>query len=227
MFDSIFETQGKLDITTVLVAVCTALVLGLVLSIVYVFTHKKEGYVESIPTTLIVLPIVVAVLIMIAGTSVAGALSLAGIFTLVRFRSEQNTSKDLTYILASVAGGICSGVGYIGYGIVVVSILIVVILVIYFTKYGQPKSTDYKLKILVPEDLNYEHAFDEVFEKYNVKAYLDKVRTADFGTVYELVFRMRTKKDFMQQAFIDEIRVRNGNLNITLTLSDNVYTKNV
>ena len=80
--------------------------------------------------------------------------------------------------------------------------------------------TDLKLKILVPEDLNYEHAFDDIFEKHGVKAHLDKVRTADFGTIYELIYHLKVNKDFSQKAFIDDIRTRNGNLNIALTLSD-------
>ncbi len=228
-FDSIFEPiNGSIEITltNALIVVSVALLLGLLLSVVYIFTHRKTGYTNSMPTTLIVLPVVVATVIMVVGTNYASAFALAGVFTLVRFRSEPGDPKDISYIFASVAAGLCSGMGFVFYAVVICVLLSLILLVIYFAKYGEPKKTDLKLRILVPEDLNYENAFDEIFDEYGVKAYLDKVRTVDFGTIFELVYHIKVNKDFSQKEFLDKLRTRNGNLNITLTLSDNAYTKN-
>ena len=227
--ENIFDNQGLIEVTMqkALLVLAISLVLGFVLSVVYIFTHRKVGYLSSMPTTLIVLPVVVATLLMLVGTNYASAFALAGIFTLIRFRSEPGDPKDISYIFASVAVGLCCGMGFVVYAAIIGVILSAILLAIYFTRYGEPKKTDLKLKILVPEDLNYEHAFDDVFETFGVKAYLDKVRTADFGTIYELVYHLKVVPGFNQKAFIDKLRTRNGNLNITLTLSDNAYTKNV
>lgn len=116
--------------------------------------------------------------------------------------------------------------GFVLYAVVICCLISVILTVVYLLQYGEPKKTDLRLKILVPEDLNYEDAFNDIFEKYNVKAHLDKVKTADFGTIYELVYRLNVPADFKQKEFIDDLRTRNGNLNILLTLTENLYTKN-
>lgn len=227
---NIFEITNlneiNLTVEAAIIVTLVSLALGIFLSLVYIFTHRKSGYLPSMPTTLIILPVVVSTVIMLVGTNYASAFALAGVFTLIRFRSEPGDPKDISYIFASVAAGLCAGMGFVLYSVIICVLIGLILIVIYFTKYGEVKKTDLKLKILVPEDLNYEDAFNDIFEKYNIKAYLDKVKTADFGTIYELVYRLNVPADFKQKDFIDDLRTRNGNLNIILTLTDNLYTKN-
>ena len=227
--ESIFKITAsgiELTVENAIYVALVALGAGIFFSIVYILTHKKSGYLPSMPTTLIILPVVVSIVIMLVGTNIASALALGGVFTLIRFRSEPGDPKDISYIFVSFAAGLCAGMGFTIYAAVVSLVLGLILFILYLTKFGEVKSTDLKLKILVPEDLNYENAFDEVFTKHGVKAHLDKVKTADFGTIYELVYRLSVPADFKQKEFIDDLRVRNGNLNIILTLTDNVYTKN-
>ena len=218
--------QINLTVELAILVTLVALALGIFLSVIYIFTHRKCGYMASMPTTLIVLPVVVSTVIMLVGTNYASAFALAGVFTLIRFRSEPGDPKDISYIFASVSAGLCAGMGFVLYAVIICLLIGIILSVIYLTNYGEVKKTDLKLKVLVPEDLNYENAFDDLFTKYGVKATLDKVKTADFGTIYELVYRLNVPVDFKQKEFIDELRTRNGNLNIILTLTDNLYTKN-
>ena len=223
--DSINQ-QINLTLEAAIVVTLVSLGLGVFLSLIYLFTHRKNGFMPSMPTTLIILPVVVSTVIMLVGTNYASAFALAGVFTLIRFRSEPGDPKDISYIFAIVSAGLCCGMGFVLYAVAICVLLGIILLVLYFIKYGEVKKTDLKLKVLIPEDLNFEHAFDDIFTKYNVKAALDKVKTADFGTIYELVYRLNVPTDFKQKEFIDELRTRNGNLNIILTLTDNLYTKN-
>lgn len=215
-----------LTVEAAIIVTLVALALGVFLSLIYIYTHRKSGYMASMPTTLIILPVVVSTVIMLVGTNYASAFALAGVFTLIRFRSEPGDPKDISYIFATVSAGLCAGMGFVLYAAIIGLVIGLILLVLYLTKYGEPRKTDLKLKILVPEDLNYEDAFNDLFEKHNVKAHLDKVKTADFGTIYELVYRLEVTNDFKQKEFIDDLRTRNGNLNIILTLADNLYTKN-
>jgi hypothetical protein len=223
--DSINQ-EINLTLEAAILVTLVSLALGVFLSLIYLFTHRKSGYMPSMPTTLIVLPVVVSTVIMLVGTNYASAFALAGVFTLIRFRSEPGDPKDISYIFAIVSAGLCCGMGFVLYAVAICVLLGIILLVLYFIKYGEVKKTDLKLKVLIPEDLNFEHAFDDIFTKYNVKAALDKVKTADFGTIYELIYRLNVPADFKQKEFIDELRTRNGNLNIILTLTDNLYTKN-
>ena len=228
---NIFEIDSinqeiNLTLEAAILVTLVSLALGVFLSLIYLFTHRKSGYMPSMPTTLIVLPVVVSTVIMLVGTNYASAFALAGVFTLIRFRSEPGDPKYISYIFAIVSAGLCCGMGFVLYAVAICVLLGIILLVLYFMKYGEVKKTDLKLKVLIPEDLNFEHAFDDIFTKYNVKAALDKVKTADFGTIYELIYRLNVPSDFKQKEFIDELRTRNGNLNIILTLTDNLYTKN-
>ena len=218
--------QITLTVESAIIVTLVALALGVFLSLIYIFTHRKSGYMPSMPTTLIILPVVVSTVIMLVGTNYASAFALAGVFTLIRFRSEPGDPKDISYIFATVSTGLCAGMGFVLYAAIIGFVIGGILLVLYLIKFGEPKQTDLKLKILVPEDLNYEDAFNDVFTEYGVKAHLDKVKTADFGTIYELVYRLEVPKDFKQKEFIDKLRTRNGNLNIILTLTDNLYTQN-
>ena len=227
--DSIFDLTDslKIDVTIekALIVIGVALLLALCLSFIYIFTHKKTGYSSSMPTTLIVLPIVIAAVIMLVGTNYASAFALAGVFTLIRFRSEPGDPKDISYIFSSVAVGLCCGMGFIYVAIFICALLSLILTVVYLTRFGEAKKTNLKLKILIPEDLNYSNVFDDIFAKHGVKASLDKVKTVDFGTMFELLYRIDVNADFNQKAFIDDLRTRNGNLNIVLTLNDNYYTR--
>ena len=223
--DSINQ-QINLTLEAAILVTLVSLGLGVFLSLIYLFTHRKNGFMPSMPTTLIILPVVVSTVIMLVGTNYASAFALAGVFTLIRFRSEPGDPKDISYIFAIVSAGLCCGMGFVLYAVAICLLLGVILLVLYFLKFGEVKKTNLKLKILIPEDLNFENAFDDIFTKYNVKAALDKVKTADFGTIYELIYRLNVPSDFKQKEFIDELRTRNGNLNIILTLTDNLYTKN-
>ena len=207
---NIFEIDSinqeiNLTLEAAILVTLVSLALGVFLSLIYLFTHRKSGYMPSMPTTLIVLPVVVSTVIMLVGTNYASAFALAGVFTLIRFRSEPGDPKDISYIFAIVSAGLCCGMGFVLYAVAICVLLGIILLVLYFIKYGEVKKTDLKLKVLIPEDLNFEHAFDDIFTKYNVKAALDKVKTADFGTIYELIYRLNVPADFKQKEFIDEL----------------------
>ena len=89
-----------------------ALVIGFLISLIYIVTHRKEGYSQSYVLTMIMLPTIVSLILLLINTT-AGALSLAGAFTLVRFRSVAGDPKDIAYIFFAMAAGVACGIGYI------------------------------------------------------------------------------------------------------------------
>ena len=103
-------------------------------------------------------------------------------------------------------------------------------ILISLTNFAAPKSQDMTLKITIPENLNYNGLFDTVLDKYTASWVLRRVKTTDFGTLFDLVYDVRVKTGADQKKFIDEIRTLNGNLNVTLVLyryDDQIYnTKN-
>jgi hypothetical protein len=164
------------------------------------------------------LPAVVTVIILLVGNNVARAFSLAGAFSIIRFRSAPGDPKDITYVLFAMAVGLATGMGYLLYAVIVGVVLCVIMIVLETVKYGKPRGTEKILKITVPENLDFENAFDAVLQRFTLSYKLRKMKTTDLGSLYELSYSVVTKNKINEKEFIDELRCRNGNLNITLVL---------
>lgn len=221
MFDSIFSTtvtESTVTLPGLLAALCTAFALGLVISLVYTKTHKTRSPSQSFALTLVMLPAVVTVIILLVGSNVARAFSLAGAFSIIRFRSAPGDAKDITYVLFTMAVGLSSGMGFLLYAAAITAALCAVMLTLELTKFGSAKGTEKLLKITVPESLDFENAFGEVLQKYTLSSKLQKIKTADLGSLYELSYAVTTRDGVSEKEFIDDLRCRNGNLNITLVL---------
>ena len=203
--------------TTVLIVLVVTTLLGMLLSLALAYIRRKEGYDRSFVVTLLLLPLIISIIIMLVSDNVARAFSLAGVFTLVRFRTTISDTKDITFVFSTVAIGLATGMGYIGYAMIITAFIIAVLLLIHLFKLDEIKDNHAKLKIVVPESLNYVGAFEPVLIEYCSHAKLKKVKTTDFGTTFELTYLINMKSGINQKMFIDDLRVINGNLNIILT----------
>ena len=104
-----------------------------------------------------------------------------------------------------------------GYAVIFTIILCAVMIILDSLNFAMSKSKAMVLKITVPEDLNFEGVFDEILNTNTTSWNMVKVSTRDFGALYELNYSIHLKNDVNQKKFIDSLRVRNGNLNISLT----------
>ena len=206
-----------LDVIKILIVLGVSTLLGILLALIYVFTHRKMVYDRKFSITLTLMPLVVSLIILLVSDNLARAFSLAGVFALVRFRTAIADSSDLTYILSSVGLGLAVSMGYIGYSIVIMAFISIVLVGVSFFNRDELFNNQAKLKIVIPENLNFQNVFDDIFKTHLVSYHLQRVKTSDFGTMFELTYLIRTKPNFNQKAFIDELRVKNGNLNISLT----------
>lgn len=213
------------DFSSFAICVGAALVLGFLISLVYIFCHRKEGYSQSYVLTMIMLPTIVSLILLLINTT-AGALSLAGAFTLVRFRSAAGDPKDIAYIFFAMAAGTACGIGYVGFAIVFFIILGIVMIALSETNFGGCKTRHMTLKITIPENLDYQGVFDPVLAKYTKFNKLRRVKTTNFGTLFELIYSVDVNEDIDQKKFIDELRALNGNMTINLVFfkyDDKIY----
>lgn len=153
---------------------------------------------------------------MIVGSDIARAISLGGVFALVRFRSVPGDSKDITNVFFAMVAGLACGMGYVVLAIVFTVVVGIIYFALNFMQYGVRRSVTKQLKITVPENLNFSGAFDDLFGEYTTNVELEQIKTTNLGTLYELTYNIDMKKDVDEKAFIDSLRCRNGNLNIVL-----------
>ena len=191
MFNSIFDTTATgLDITTALICAGAALALGIIIA----FTHLKTSQTtKGFLTTLATLPLLVmAVMIMING-NLGTSIAILGAFSLIRFRSIQGEAKDLLSIFFAMMIGLACGMGHILFATVITIIAVIAILFFSYTHFLEPNKKQRVLKIVIPEDLDYDEVFNEIFKKYTSKAELVRLKTMNMGSLYKLTYDVTIK----------------------------------
>lgn len=160
------------------------------------------------------IPAVVQMIIMLVNGNIGVGVAVAGAFGLVRFRSAQGTAREIGMIFLAMAIGLATGVGYVAIAVLFFIIMAVFVLALSAVRLGAGKENERELKITIPENLDYDGLFDDLFEKYARDYHFERVRTTNMGTLYELDYRIILKDERVPKEFLDELRCRNGNLNI-------------
>lgn len=219
LFNNILANASTdMSLGSALITMLAAIIFGAAIGFTY-YKTQEENYQRSMSVTLLMLPVILSVIILFIGSNIARAFSLAGTLSIIRFRSAPGEPKDIGFIFFDIAAGLACGVGLYGYGAVFVAILCAVIILTEKFMIFEKKSVQKTLKITIPENLNYQGAFDEILKKYTKKYTLTKIKTTDLGSLFELCYSVIMLNDKDEQEFINELRCRNGNLNIILAMN--------
>lgn len=197
---------------TFLICILLAVMLGIGTAIVFSFKSSNSA---SMALTLSIMPAAIAIVIMMVNGNVGAGVAVAGAFTLVRFRSVPGTAREIAAIFMDMAVGLACGMGHIWIAILFFVIMAVLVIALTLFGFGE-RSGNRQLKITIPENLDYNDLFEDLFRKYTSNWELVRVRTTNMGTLYELCYDVVLKDEKKTKEFMDEIRCRNGNLNITL-----------
>ncbi len=215
MFNTIFDTAATgLDIKTVLICAGVSILLGIAIAV----THQKTSQTsKGFLITLAVLPLLVmAVMIMING-NLGTSIAILGAFSLIRFRSIQGRANELLSVFFAMMVGLALGMGHVLFATVITAIAIAVIVFFTYTHFLEPDRHERVLKIVIPEDLDYEEVFDDIFKKYTSKAHLVRMKTMNMGSLYKLTYDIKLRHGIKEKDFLDEIRVKNCNLKVLLS----------
>lgn len=217
MLDNLFNPIYSDTFTIANYIVCTlvSLVLGAVIAATAGFKSHKS---KSLMLSLLLLPAIVQTVIMLVNGNVGTGIAVMGAFSLVRFRSVPGSAKEIVCIFLAMASGLATAMGYVALAAVFVIIVCLAMVIANLVKLPQKDDLKRELRITVPEDLNYAHCFDDLFETYTNSAKLSTVKTTNMGSLYKLIYKLELKDEDSVQSFIDEIRCRNGNLEISLSI---------
>jgi len=225
MLDSIAEAFSASDpamvasLSNASAAMGLSLIFGLIISLCYMKTNPGMNSVHGFAVTLIMLPVILSIIILFVGSDVARAFSLAGTASIIRFRSSPGEPKDIGFIFFALAAGLACGVGMYLAGFLFTLFLSAAVLVLSKVRFGQRKNPAQMLKITIPEDLNYKDAFTDILESSTAQYALKRVKTTDLGSLFEVNYQVVLNRDTDEKSFLDELRCRNGNLSIVLTMA--------
>lgn len=215
--DTIFQSvmtlssTGTFSIQTFLMCIGAALLLGLVIAVVHMY---KNVYSKSFIMTLVLLPSIVALVIMLVNGNLGAGVAVMGAFSLIRFRSVPGTAREISSLFLGMAVGLATGMGYIGIAVIFVIVTELVNILLTVSRFGEKPKLERSLRITIPESLDYTEVFDEIFDRYLSDRELVWVRTSNMGSLFKLEYRIILKAPDTEKQLIDELRCRNGNLEI-------------
>ena len=212
MFSSILS-NGTFTSTQFAVVTLTSLVCGFIIAAGYSVRNKCS---RSFAITLIMLPAIVELVIILVNGNIGAGVAVAGAFSLVRFRSAPGRGQEITSIFLAMAVGLATGMGYIGVAVFFTIIISVINVILNMTGFASAGESQRILKISVPENLDFEGKFEDIFEKYLSSYTYEEVKTSNMGSLYKITLSVVLKAGVSTKAMIDEIRTRNGNLDISL-----------
>lgn len=214
IFNSVLSNQSTASFTEGSFFLClsASIAFGLIIAFVYSFKNSTS---KSFVMTLALLPAIVQVVIMLVNGSIGAGIAVMGAFNLVRFRSVPGSAKEICSIFLAMAVGLATGMGYLLLAGILVVVICAIQLIFSFIKIGDKTSVKKELRITIPESLDYTGVFDELFEQYTKSNELVEVKTANMGSLYKLRYIVILKEQSQEKQFIDDLRCRNGNLEIS------------
>lgn len=210
MFDTILKTT---ETTGQIYFLCLGI--ALLLGCVIACTYMKTGpYTRNFVQTLVILPVLVSVVMLMINGSLGTSVAILGAFGLVRFRSMQGSSREISYIFFVMAVGLSASTGYVTFTITYTVLICLILFVMNKIEFGEKKMDEKELRITIPENLDYAGIFDDIFRQYVNSVQLIRVKTTNLGSMYELCYHIAMKEPLKEKEMIDALRCRNGNLTI-------------
>lgn len=203
-----------------LLCVGVSLLLGLLLCGMAMW-HSRFS--RSLMVTLAILPAVVCVVIMMVNGNVGTGVAVAGAFNLVRFRSAPGSAREIGALFVAMGTGLITGMGYLGYGVLFTLILGAAMMAYnaISLRPGVAGAKERTLHITIPENLDYAGVFEPILDQYARNYSLTQVKTTNMGSLFKLTYDLTLKDPAQEKSLIDQLRLRNGNLEISLGHQDN------
>ena len=212
LFNSVLAEEITLN--AYLVCLISAFVCGLIVAIASaVKAHATKSFIVS----LILLPMIVCTVIIMVNGNIGTGVAVMGAFSLVRFRSVPGKAKDIVSIFLAMTSGLACAAGFVYIALVFTAIVSAVLLALQFIPLGGEREMD--LLITIPESLRFADEFNDIFKEFTVSSRLVKTKTTNMGSLYKLFYKVRFKDRAKIQEFIDKLRCRNGNLEISVAES--------
>lgn len=213
IFSSVLtDSAASLSASDILLCTVVSLALGFLIALFYTFRSRHS---KSFVVTLALLPAVVQLVIMLVNGNLGTGVAVMGAFSLVRFRSVPGSAKEICSIFLAMAVGLATGMGYLAVAAVFVLVMGIAGLIYTLSGFGGEKHVHKQLKITIPESLDYTNVFDDLLGEYTGKSELVQVRTANMGSLYRLEYQIELKDPAKEKEFLDALRCRNGNLEIS------------
>ena len=181
-------------------------ILGLTISVVYKYTHKGLSYSQSFMITNIFVAVIVCMVIMIIGNSLARAFALVGALSIIRFRTVVKDTKDTAYIFWALAAGMASGTGSYFLAVAGTIIITSIALILDKTNFGSIIKSEFILKFrTISNNSEISKLFNKTISKFSKSSTLLSSESSEDGESIKLSFDIVLKEDQNQTQLLSEL----------------------
>jgi uncharacterized membrane protein YhiD involved in acid resistance len=217
-FQDLLDLSSSIPPIQIAAGLGLSLVLSLAIATTYRFTHRGVSYSQTYAHTLIIMCMVITVIMMIVGSSIARAFSLVGAMSIIRFRNAVKETKDVGFIFMVMAIGMACGTRFYTLAAIATFVLCAVILVLFRANmFGKAQSSRI-LCVRLPADRDHEGALAPVFSRYLDDSNLISIESVGGGSLQELVYSVVLKSTTEPRTLIDSLRQVNENQKVSLVL---------
>jgi hypothetical protein len=205
----------------VLMRLVVAMILGGIVAWVYRRTRSATQMTPSLPPTLVLLSILIAIVTQVIGDSVARAFSLVGALSIVRFRTIVRDTQDTAFVIFAVVVGMAVGasdlwVAVIGLGIVSLAAY----LMMSRPKAGSRAAPPFvlNLRLGMTQDLN--ALLGGTLDSFLLERRLLSMSTARQGLALEVSYEIRLRPDGSPDALVKALNRIDDVQSVELQLRD-------
>lgn len=209
------------DIPTLLIALLLAFLCGQFLAWIYMFTHTGLSYSRTFVSSLIIMPITVALVMLILDNNIVTAFSLLAVFAIVRFRNILRDTLDTVYILSLIVVGMACGTQKFTTAVIGTLIAASVLLYIWFTNFGARQRYDLILNLSWERPLSSLDTLEQFLNRHAFKTKLASQNTSSDGSATQLSYRLLLRDPGRTQDLIDEIDKIQGVSKVSSMVADN------
>jgi hypothetical protein len=155
---------------TVLLAMLLAFLMGQLIAWVYMFTHSCVSYSRSFVMSLILMPVIVALVLMVLSNNLVTAFGLMAVFAIVRFRNILRDTLDTSYVLAVIVLGMACGTQKFSTAIVGTGVVVTLMIYLWFTSFGSRHRYDLILNLHWSRAVSDLPALERLLERHSFKA---------------------------------------------------------
>jgi uncharacterized membrane protein YhiD involved in acid resistance len=207
----------------IIFAIGLSFVLNLLIANVYKSTFRGGDFSQDYVHSLLILGTVVSVVVMVVRfdpnpqIAQATAFGIFAAFSIIRFRTTVSASRDIGFLFVAMASGLA--VGARAYGLATATTILICAIIYVFSRMDAfaPARASHRLRIRVTNDIDYDDAFRDCFDKYLHESDLISVESIQAGMMTELRYNVTLRDTGKPGVFVSALQQLNGNNRVLLT----------
>ena len=186
----------------ILINLVLSFILGVLISLIHKKTHKGLSYSQSFMVTNIFVAVIVCMVIMIIGNSLARAFALVGALSIIRFRTVVKDTKDTAYIFWSLAAGMAAGTG--SYFLAIAGSIIIsgIALMLFYTNFGSIIKSEFIVQFRInSNDSNITSQYNRLISDFTKSHTLLSSESSGDGQTIKVSFDVVMKEEMKAQMY--------------------------